>query len=241
MKSALKLASYLKPYRRWVVLAPLLMLLEVVMDLLQPRLLERVVDQGIAQGDMALVIHTGLWMVGLACVGLVGGVSNGVFTAFAAQGFGADLREALFRKVHTLSFANLDELQTGQLVTRLTNDVTQVQDAVSTLLGILIRAPLLLVGSLVMALVTAPQLAFLPLSLIPVLLVVVVWLGWARPRQCMAWFKASWTPSTRSCRRTWPAFAWSRPLCAANTSVVASRWATRTWSIRASAWPAFWR
>lgn len=176
MESIRKLARFLKPYWRWVVLAPLLMLLEVAMDLMQPRMIQRIVDEGIAQMDVTLVVRTGLIMVGLAVVGAVGGVSNGIFTVKAVQGFGADLREALFRQVQELSFGNLDDLETGQLITRLTNDVTQVQRAVHTMLRILIRAPLMLAGSFVMAIVTSPQLAFLPLMLLPVEAVVVVWI-----------------------------------------------------------------
>jgi ATP-binding cassette subfamily B multidrug efflux pump len=176
MNSTRKLATFLRPYWRWVVLAPLLMLLEVAMDLMQPRMIQRIVDEGIAQLNMPLVVQTGLLMIGLALIGAVGGMSNGVFAVKTVQGFGADLREALFRKVQALSFGNLDDLETGQLITRLTNDVTQVQEAVHILLRILIRAPLLLVGSLVMAIVTSPQLAFLPLVLLPVELVAVVWI-----------------------------------------------------------------
>ncbi len=174
MKSVRKLAVFLKPYRRWMVLAPLLMMLEVAMDLLQPWLIERIVDEGIAQLDIALVVRTGLLMIGLALVGAVGGTTNGIFAAKASQGFGADLREALFRKVQTLSFANLDELETGQLVTRLTNDVTQVQTALHQLIRIFVRAPLLLIGSLVMVVLTTPQLMSLPLVLLVVVLIGVL-------------------------------------------------------------------
>jgi len=152
------------------------MLLEVVMDLMQPRMIERIIDEGIAQANMALVVQTGLLMVGLALIGALGGISNGIFAVKAVQGFGADLREALFRQVQTLSFGNLDELKTGQLITRLTNDVTQTQEALMMLLRIMVRAPLLLIGSLVMAIITSPQLAFLPLALMPVLLAAVVWI-----------------------------------------------------------------
>jgi ATP-binding cassette subfamily B protein len=176
MKSARKLIRFLKPYWQWVLLAPLLMMLEVVMDLLQPRLIQRIIDEGIAHLDMALVVQTGLLMVGLAVVGLFGGAGNGFLAVKAVQGFGADLREALFRRVQQLSFANLDKLETGQLVTRLTNDVMHVQDALLTMLRILIRAPFLLVGSLIMAVLTSPSLAFIPLVLIPILLAVVVWI-----------------------------------------------------------------
>ena len=176
MEPALKLARFLKPYRRWVVLAPLVMLWEVVLNLLEPRLVQRIVDVGIANLDLTVIVHTGLLMVILAVTGALGGMSNGVFTELAVQGFGMDLREVLFRKVQTFSFSNLDELETGQLITRLTNDVTQVQEAIMMLLRMLVRAPLLLVGSLVMAIITSPQLAFVPLALMPIELVVVVWI-----------------------------------------------------------------
>jgi len=176
VKSGLRLIRFLKPYWRWVMLAPLLMVLEVSMDLLQPRMVERIVDEGIAKLNMPLVIQTGLLMVAMALIGMVGGASNGIFASLAVQSMGADLREALFRKVQTFSFGNLDRLGTGPLITRLTNDVTQVQDAIMILLRILVRAPLLLVGSLVMAVVTAPQLSWVPLSLIPVVLLIVLWI-----------------------------------------------------------------
>jgi ATP-binding cassette subfamily B protein len=171
MESARRLATFLKPYWRWLILAPLLMSLEVAMDLMQPMLIERIVDVGIANLDLGLVVRTGALMIGLAPIGALGGMSNGVFAVKAAQAFGADLRDALFRKVQTLSFANLDELETGQLVTNLTNDVTQVQLALHLMLRILIRGPLLLVGSLIMVILTAPQLFYLPLALVVVVLI----------------------------------------------------------------------
>ncbi|MGB8983841.1 MAG: ABC transporter ATP-binding protein [Anaerolineales bacterium] len=172
----MKLAKFLKPYWRWVVIAPILMILEVTMDLMQPRMVERIVDEGIARLDLNLVLHTGLLMFGLAVVGALGGMSNGIFAELSVQAFGADLRETLFRKVQTFSFGNLDELETGQLITRLTNDVTQVQEALLMILRILVRAPLLLIGSLIMAIVTSPQLAFLPLVLMPIELAAVIWI-----------------------------------------------------------------
>src|SRR6185436_3919167 len=176
MRATRKLAIFLKPYWRWAVLAPLLMALEVTMDLLQPRLIERIVDQGVARSDMGVVISTGLWMVGVALVGLAGGVGCGVFTVLAAQSFGADLRGTLFRKVQSLSFGNLDRLETGGLITRLTNDVTQVTEAVMMLLRVMVRVPLLLIGSLILAVITSPQLALIFVVLIPVVLVALIWI-----------------------------------------------------------------
>ncbi len=176
MKSALKLVRFLKPYWHWVALAPLLMMLEVALDLMQPRMVQRIVDEGIAHLNMPLIIQTGLLMMGLAMAGALGGMSNGILAVKAVQAFGADLRESLFRRVQALSFGNLDDLETGQLITRLTNDVTQVQEAIQMMLRILVRAPFLLVGSLVMAIVTSPQLTFLPLVLMPVELAVIIWI-----------------------------------------------------------------
>jgi len=175
MNSGIKLIGFLKPYWRWIVLAPLLMTLEVVMNLMQPRLIQTIVDQGIAHLDLNLIIQTGVLMMALTVIGALGGMSNGIFAEMTVQGFSADLRQFLFRKVQTFSFGNLDELDTGQLITRLTNDVTQVQEAILMFLRMLVRAPLLLIGSLVMAIVTSPQLAFLPLVLMPVELVAVLW------------------------------------------------------------------
>ncbi len=171
MEAVRRLIKFLKPYRGSVILAPLLMMLEVAMDLLQPMLIERIVDVGIATLDLGIVIRTGLLMIGLALIGAVGGITNGVFAVKASQGFGADLRGALFRKVQSFSFADIDLFDTGQLVTNLTNDVTQVQLALYMLLRILVRAPLLLLGSLVMIVVTVPQLVFLPLILLIVVLI----------------------------------------------------------------------
>lgn len=174
--SGWKVLRFLKPYWLWIVLAPLLMLLEVVMDLMQPRMVERIVDQGIANLDLPFVLQTGLLMFGLAVIGATGGMSNGIFAEMTVQGFGADLREALFRKVQSFSFRNLDAFETGQLITRLTSDVAQLQEGVLITLRMLVRAPLLLIGSLVMAIVTSPQLAFLPLVLMPIELLAVVWI-----------------------------------------------------------------
>ncbi len=175
MKAFKVLLKYLRPYRIWAILAPLLMLLEVVMDLMQPRMIQRIVDEGLARLDMNIVITTGLAMIGFALLGAVGGIGCTVFSTLASLGFGADLREALFRKVHSLSFGNFDELETGQLVTRLTNDVVQVEGLVSMMLRVMVRAPLLLLGSLVMVFLTSPRLALLVVALGPLVIGMLVW------------------------------------------------------------------
>lgn len=144
------------------------------MDLMQPRLLQRIIDRGIARHDLPFVLHTGAWMIGLALIGTAGGILCTLFAVRAAQGFGTDLRRALFGKIQAFAFGDLDTLDTGALITRLTNDVTQVQQLVMILLRIMVRAPLIMVGSLIMAILTSPQLSLLFLVLIPIVLVAVL-------------------------------------------------------------------
>lgn len=182
MRALRTLFAYLKPYWLPAVAAPLLMALEVAMDLAQPRMLQTIVDEGIANGDLALVIRTGAIMVGVALVGMVGGVGCTVFATIASMNMGAAIRGDVFRKVQTLSFANLDELETGSLITRLTNDVDQVQEASMMFLRILVRAPLLVAGSLIMAVLTCPNLTWLLVAISPVLiLMLAIVTGKAQP------------------------------------------------------------
>ncbi|MFF2481202.1 ABC transporter ATP-binding protein [Paenibacillus sp. NPDC058071] len=169
----LKLARFLKPHWAAAVLAPLLMLLEVFMDLLQPALMASIVDNGIATRDLAHIQRTGLLMLGAALVGLIGGVGCTVFSSIASQKFGADLRGELFRKVQTFSFRNLDELKTGSLITRLTGDITQLQMLVQMLLRIFVRSPFLAIGSIIMAVIISPKLAVILAIVVPLLFVVM--------------------------------------------------------------------
>src|SRR4030042_112958 len=118
MEAVRKIGHYLRPYRHWAILAPLLMMLEVMMDLMQPRMIQRIVDEGISMQNMPLVIQTGGLMIVLSFVGAVGGVGCTIFSVLASQGFGTDLRSAMYRKIQSLSFGNLDRLETGQLITR---------------------------------------------------------------------------------------------------------------------------
>ncbi len=174
MRDSLRLARFLRPYWAWAVLAPLLMVLEVAMDLMQPRLVEHIVDEGIAKGDLYVVVTTGLVQIVVALAGLGFGVGCAVFAIRAGQYFGADLRSALFRKVQSLSFGNLDRLETGGLITRLTNDVTQMTELVMMLLRVMVRVPMLMVGGLILAVITSPQLSLIFVALFPIVLVALV-------------------------------------------------------------------
>jgi ATP-binding cassette, subfamily B, multidrug efflux pump len=175
MQATWRLREFIRPYWKWALLAPLLMILEVSMDLLLPRLIQTIVDQGISKGDLNLVLTTGTWMVVVAVIGLAGGIGCGVYAIMAGQAFGADLRQTLFAKVQILSFANLDKLETGGLITRLTNDVTQVTEVVMMMMRIMVRAPLLMIGGLIMAILTSPRLAWLFIVLMPIVLLTLWW------------------------------------------------------------------
>jgi len=166
---------YVKPYWKVTLIAPLLMVLEVTMDLLQPTVLARMVDIGIAQLDLSYVIQMALLMIGLALVGAVGGAGCSIFAIRSAYSFGADLRSDVFRKVQSLSFGNLDKLETGKLVTRLTNDVQQVQEMLSMALRMMVRGPLMMVGALIMGAITSPRLGLLFLVLMPLIFAVMIW------------------------------------------------------------------
>ncbi|AOZ93118.1 ABC transporter ATP-binding protein [Paenibacillus crassostreae] len=169
-----RLKSYLKPY--WVssLLAPLFMVLEVWMDLLQPMLMASIINDGIVNRDLTHIQHTGLIMIGVALIGVIGGIGCSIFSSIASQNFGRDLRNNLFEKVQTFSFRNLDQLETGSLITRLTNDVMQMQTFVQMIMRAFIRSPLLFVGSFIMAFSISPRLTLILAVATPLLFIVLV-------------------------------------------------------------------
>ncbi|CAN7753012.1 ABC transporter ATP-binding protein [Paenibacillus sp. LjRoot153] len=168
-----KLRSFVKPYWFITLLAPLLMVMEVCMDLSQPRLMATIVNHGVAEGNLALVWSTGIHMLGVALIGLVGGVGCTFFSVKAAQSFGADLRLSVFEKVQSLSFRQLDTFSTGSLITRLTSDVMQMLNILQILLRQFIREASLLIGSLIMAVVISPRLSLILLAVVPIQFVIL--------------------------------------------------------------------
>jgi len=149
-----------------------MMMLEVFMDLLQPTLMASIVDHGIMTKDLSHIYSTGLTMLGVAFVGLIGGVGCTVFSSIASQNFGNDLRINLFEHIQKFSNKNLDQLKTGSLITRLTNDVVQLQTFVQMILRN-IRSPLLLIGSLIMAIRISPSLTLILVVAVPLLVAIL--------------------------------------------------------------------
>jgi ATP-binding cassette subfamily B multidrug efflux pump len=181
MQSLQRVIRFIRPYAKQAILSLVLLLGVVVADLLIPRLTQRVIDQGIAKQDMGMITTTSLLMLGAAVLSALFSVGNTVLSVRVAMGVSTDLRSAIVRKVQTFSFGNLDRLQTGQLLVRATSDVNMVQMAVQMALRILTRAPLWMLGSVVMLIVTSPRLALLMLALLPVVLG-MIWFFLARAR-----------------------------------------------------------
>jgi len=167
------LKTYIKPYWKYVILAPLFMIFEVFFDLLQPKLAAHIVNFGVVERNFQLIKQTGWLMVLVAALSLVTGVGCNFFASRVSQNFGADIREALYTKIQTFSFENIDTFKTGSLITRMTNDVVQVQNFVQTALQGLVRAPSLLIGSVVMALFINIRLGLILLGTTVVLVAVL--------------------------------------------------------------------
>ena len=174
MNQLLKLMTFVKPYWRRAVVALALLIMVVFMDLAIPRLVQQIIDDGIGGNDMQVVINTTLLMLGISVLSTLFAIGNNIFSVQVGEGFARDLREALFLKIQSFSFGNLDRLRTGQLIVRLTSDVTMLQRVVRMTLRIGTRAPFLMVGSIILMLNTNTRLT---LTILPLLLVTGLVIG----------------------------------------------------------------
>lgn len=156
------------------LLAPLLMLIEVFMDLQQPRLMSNIVDIGVQNRDLGYILSTGFEMVLCALTGLIGGAGCGVLASFASVMLSGSLREELFHKIQSLSYTEIDHFKTSSLITRLTNDVMQIQNMFLMLLRGMVRSPLLCIGGIFMSFLLSPRLAVVFCIILPILITCVV-------------------------------------------------------------------
>lgn len=170
----MKILRYLKPYWFLAFLSPLCMIVEVLMDLILPKLMSQIVDQGVLGGNLDLIIQTGGKMILLAVVGVLGGVASGFFASTASQKFGNDLRQALFSKAMYLSFQQTDQFTTGSLVTRLTNDTNAVVEFVATALRMFVRMLMFFFGGIAMALSLNAHFGKVLLISLPLQLIVLL-------------------------------------------------------------------
>lgn len=173
MSDLRRMLKYLNPYKKEAIIATILVAFVVIADLSIPRLVQVIIDDGVAQGDMNVILWTSLLMIGASLLSAAISIANTYYSVKASRGFEADLREAIFKKIQTFSFGNLDDLNTGQLLTRLTSDLNMVQLVVSMGLRMFSRAPLMFLGSFGIMFATNPNLAMVILALMPVTLVLV--------------------------------------------------------------------
>lgn len=169
-----KLSKYLKPYALFAVLTPLSMVGEVLGDLLQPKLMSKIVDDGVLGQDMDLIIRTGLLMLLVLIGGGACGIAASAFGGIASQSFSRDLRVDVFKRVTGLSFEQTDKFTTGSLVTRLTADITAIQQMVDFMLRMLVRDSLLFFGGIIMMLTLNVRFGIIILCALPVEIIMMI-------------------------------------------------------------------
>ncbi|ANU27381.1 ABC transporter ATP-binding protein [Planococcus versutus] len=163
--------SYAKPYKFYIAIALVLMLLELVVELMQPLVIASIIDKGIVERDQDVIIQLGIVLMALSVIAFVSGIVNSYFAAHASHSFSFDLRQAVYGRIQSFSLAMFNKFPASGLITRLTSDVTLVQQVLYMGLRIMLRAPLLVVGSMIMAFVVNPKLALYLVIVFPFLLV----------------------------------------------------------------------
>ena len=166
--------KYARPYLPYFIFGPLCMIVEVIGEVVMPRLMAVIID-GANEGTLTSGSSIGImfWMILTAVLMMLGGIGGAFFAAKASVNFAADLRSDLYRKVQGFSFFNIDKFSTGSLVTRLTNDVTQMQNIINMMMRMMLRAPGMMIAALVMALSISPRLSIVFAVSIPLLLISV--------------------------------------------------------------------
>lgn len=156
-----KLAAHIGEFKRDTLLSPLSVTLEVILEVLLPLLMASVIDKGVEAGNMNYVIKMGVLMLVVAMLSLAAGTLSGVFAARASMGFGRNLRKAMYDNIQDFSFQNIDHFSTAGLVTRMTTDVTNVQNAFQMIIRMFVRAPIMMVSALFMCVTISPKLSLI--------------------------------------------------------------------------------
>ena len=166
--------SYVKPYIMYFIFGPLLMIVEVIGEVLMPMYLGQILNLA-SEGTLtpAKSVMYICFMILTAVMMMVGGVGGAYFGTKASVNYAADVRRDMYKKVQKFSFANIDKFSTGSLVTRLTNDITQIQNFINTLLRMCLRSPGMLIGALIMAISLRPQLSWIFVLTVPFMAVVI--------------------------------------------------------------------
>nr|WP_308741843.1 ABC transporter ATP-binding protein [uncultured Anaerocolumna sp.] len=161
-----KIAGYVGEYKKAAILSPVFIILEVIADIIIPYLMANMIDIGVGMGDMEYVYKSGLIMVGVSMLALIFGVLSGRYAARASSGFAGNLRKGIYYNIQEFSFANMDKYSTSGLITRLTTDVTNVQNAFQMIIRVAVRAPIMLVAAMIMSFYISRQAALIFLGTI---------------------------------------------------------------------------
>ena len=164
-----KLAKYIKDCKKDTILTPIFVIFEVIMEVVIPYLMAKIIDVGIQNSDIKYILEIGIFLIVSAILSLTFGMLSGRFAAKASAGYAKNLRKAMFDKIQTYAFENIDKFSTSSLITRLTTDVTNVQNAFQMIVRILVRAPIMLIFALIMAFTISAKLACIFLVAIPIL------------------------------------------------------------------------
>lgn len=168
-----KLLRFLKPYRKEAVCAPLFKLLEVIFELLVPLVVASMIDNGIGGNDKGELLRSAALMVTLGAVGLASATTAQYFAAKASAGFGANIQYAMMQHIQKRSYAELDQMGTDTMITRITSDVNQVQSGVNLALRLMLRSPFVVIGAMIMAFTVDVKCALIFVAVIPLLTIVV--------------------------------------------------------------------
>lgn len=176
MKSIRIILQFLKKHLTLTLLAPLCVIIEVTAELVQPKIMSEIVNRGVIGGETDIITALGLKMLIITLVG----VCAGVFSIYAAgqvsYAFGADMRTKMFTRIQKFSFSNIDRLQTGSLITRITSDVTQVQNVIQASMRLLFRAPFMFIGAIVMVFMLDLKMAYILIIILPILLFTIIYI-----------------------------------------------------------------
>ena len=172
------LAAQVKEFKKDSILTPLFMILEVIMEMIIPLLMSSIIDDGVEKGDIHHIYVVGIWMIVAAGIGLFAGIMGGKYGARASTGFARNLRQAMFGNIQTFAFSNIDKFSTPSLVTRMTTDVTNLQNSYQMLLRMCVRAPFSLICAMIMSFWVNARLASIYLVAVIILgslLAVIIW------------------------------------------------------------------
>ncbi|MBQ0155492.1 MAG: ABC transporter ATP-binding protein [Bacteroidales bacterium] len=176
MKSIKVILAFLKQHLALTLMAPLCVIIEVAAELAQPKIMSEIVNRGVIGGESEIITSLGIKMLALTLTGLCAGIFSIYAAGKVSYAFGADMRTKMFSRIQKFSFSNIDRLQTGSLITRITSDVTQVQNVIQASMRLLFRAPFMFIGAIVMVFMLDMKMVYILIVILPILLFTIIYI-----------------------------------------------------------------